>query len=161
MLFVAGQRLTAAQLNSIAPAGTIKGADESLASSATLQNDNELFVACVANATYLFRCFLDYEAAATIGLKWTWSVPSGTLRYAATYLANTTGTPPVVGALELGSGTVGAGGNGTGNLMSVLMEGTLVTSSAMTLTLQWAQNTSSATATIVHAQSSLAVWRMS
>jgi len=55
-----------------------------------------------------------------------------------------------------------AGGNGAGSKLPVIMDGTLVTSSTPgTLQLTWSQNTSNATATIIHAQSSLALWRMS
>ena len=52
--------------------------------------------------------------------------------------------------------------NTSGVLMGVVMIGTLtVGSAAGTMQLQWAQHTSNATGTIVHAGSSLELWRIS
>jgi hypothetical protein len=156
--------MTAAMLRAIAPNAVIKGADQSLASSTTLQNDNALFVPCAANATYFFVCMLDYEGgtAGSSDIKWVWSVPtSSALRYhliataAAAVLATTTGTT------QPGAATVTAGTNGAGVLRGATMLGSLITSTAGLLQLQWAQNASNATPTIVHGQSVLALWQVS
>jgi len=161
--FQAGQKLTAAALDSFAaPLAVIKPSDQSVTSSTTLVNDTALVVPVVASATYLFDCFLDYEGG-TLGaadLKISWSVPAGaTLRYDQLY-RNTSGNPVTWGEGTNGAGnTMGTGGAGT--RFAAIMKGSLVMSStAGSLQLQWAQSTSSATATIVHAQSFLALWRI-
>ena len=69
---------------------------------------------------------------------------SGNITGATTYI----GTSVVVGST-----------NGAGTLRAQVMKGSVfVGSTAGTLQLQWAQNTSSGTATIVHAQSYIAMW---
>jgi hypothetical protein len=161
-LIQAGTRITASLLASIAPLAVIKGADEPVTSSTTLQNDNALLLrSLVASATYLFACYLDYEGGTqgASDIKWTWSTPgSATLRYQKECV-NLSGT--AVCPTCTGSGTQTAGSNGAGTLMGVTMTGSLVMSSTGgTLQLQWAQNTSSATPTIVHAQSYLSLWRV-
>lgn len=165
-LIQAGSRITAALLASIAPLAVIKGADESVSNSTTLQFDDSLFVPIVANASYLFECYLDYEGAAvTAGdLQWRWSVPTGAfLRYQPIYANNTSGRPLSAGTTVLGSTTITAGTNGSGNLCGASMNGTLVVgATAGNLSLEWAQATLNAsTPTIVHAQSSMTLWRVS
>jgi len=116
-----------------------------------------------ANATYLFTCYLDYEGGTqnASDIKWTWTLPAAaTLRY--TRLSVTLTGTAAIGGTFTGASVVTAGTNGAATLMGALMVGSLVMSStAGSLTLQWAQNTSSATATIVHAQSYLELVRTS
>lgn len=162
--FAAGSGLTAAQLNEIQPLQVIKPADQSVTSSTTLVNDTALSLPlAVALATYLFKCYLDYEGG-TLGssdLKFEWVVPSGaTMRYGKVYV-DTSGTQ-WCGQGGAAGGTNAVGTNGAGNLHSVLMTGSLVVSSTTgTLQLEWAQNTSNATATIVHAGSIVSLQRVS
>lgn len=159
---LAGQRITAGLLNSMLPLTVVKAADESVTSSTALQDDNELVLPlATAGATYDFSCYLDYEGAAigTGDLKITWTLPAGaTLRYqmpslgagGATNEQNTyvAGSVPALGT------------KGAGNLCGATLTGTLVVAATTgNLRLQWAQNTSSVTATIVHAQSSLTLLR--
>jgi hypothetical protein len=163
MQFSAGSRITAAGINAAIALSVIKGSDESVTSSTALQNDNELFLPVVASATYLLACYLDYEGG-TQGngdLKWTWAVPSGaTMRYLAVY-TDTSGNPRT-GTTNLDSDVVEAGSATAGVLKGVRMDGTLVVgATAGNLQLKWAENTSDSTPTIVHAQSSLALWRVS
>lgn len=156
----AGARITADMLRSIAPLAAIKGADQSVTSSTTLVNDSGLWVPVDANASYLFACYLDFEGGTqgSSDIQWTWSGPSGyTLRYASGHIG-TGGT--FDWSTYTGSNTVIAGTAGAGNLQAAVMLGSLVTSGAGTLQLKWAQNTASATPTIVHAQSILSLWRV-
>lgn len=160
-LIVAGSRILASVMGQIAPQAVIKGADQSLASSTTMQNDNALFLPVIANATYLFVCYLDYEGGTrgSSDIKHAWSVPSGgTLRYVKLG-NNTSGVAEIV---TLAGATIWPDAtNGAGSLQGLLMLGSLIMgSTAGNLQLQWAQNTSSATATIVHAQSLLSLWRV-
>jgi len=156
---VAGARITAAILQGIAPLAVIKGADQTLFSSTTLQNDSALIATLAANAGYMFACYLDFEGASGANLKWGWTVPSGcTMRYVAVY-ANTSGTATVAG--ETQASTPAAQTTGAGNLQGLLMLGTVLAGSGGTLQLQWAQNTTNAVSNIVHAQSLLALWQIS
>jgi hypothetical protein len=148
-------------MQSIAPQCVIKGADQSVASSTTLQNDNALFLPLVANATYLFDVVLDYEGGTggSSDLKWTWVLPTGaTLRYVFTE-SSSAGVAAV--NMSAGSAVNTAGTNGAAFLKGVLMKGSVIVgSTAGTAQLQWAQGTANATPTIVHAQSYLALWRI-
>ena len=155
-LFTAGSRILAATLDQIAPLSAVKTSDESVTSSTALQNDNQLYVPLAANAYYAFECYLDYEGG-TLGssdIQWGWSFPAGlTMRYQVVG-GNITGATTYIGTSVVVGST-----NGAGTLRAQVMKGSVfVGSTAGTLQLQWAQNTSSGTATIVHAQSYIAMW---
>ncbi len=158
---LAGQRLTAAMLRAVAPLAAYKGADESVTSSTALQNDDALYLALNPDAVYFFACMLDYEGGAqgSSDLKFAWAGPSGfTMAYGL--LAITPGGGSSAGYLR-GPAGASCGTTGTGNRWSALMTGSLTTGgSPGTLQLQWAQNTSSGTATVVHAGSVLAAWQI-
>lgn len=159
----AGGRITAAMLQGIAPLAVIKGADESVTSSTTLQFDDALTLPIVANAQYLFDCYLNYEGgtAGSSDMQVVWSVPTlATLRYEPLYTSG--------GSLNISAGTTVTGSttltlatNGAGNLRGASFRGSLIVgSNAGNLSLRWAQNTSSGTATIMHAQSYLTLWQV-
>ena len=159
--WVTGEVLTASDVNEwFVPLLVVKAADESITSSTAMQNDNELVLAIPANATFVFDCYLNWEGGIGGDIKWQWTGPAGyTLRYTAAY------RDPSTNNANVGTGSTGgtvnqAGGNGAGSLRAVMMNGSVVTSStAGNLQLQWAQNSSSGTATIVHAQSYLRLYR--
>lgn len=158
----AGGRILASLIDGIAPLGAPKFADEPVTSSTALQNDDALFLPVAASAFYIFVCYLDYEGGTqgASDIKWQWSVPAlSTMKY-GNLNNNNAGT--LVGATShAAAATVIAGTNGAGTLMSAWMFGSLITGgTAGTMQLQWAQNASSATATIVHAQSFLAAWQV-
>lgn len=160
--FLAGQRITAAMLNELAPLAGYKTADESVTSSTTLQNDDALFLELAANTTYQVILQLAYNGGTqgSSDLKLAWSAPSGaTARFAAfwrdTSGANHQGVTDLTTVSALGT-------NGTSNDYSLLLTGTIITGSAGgTLQVQWAQNTSSATPTTVRANSSLTATQLS
>lgn len=158
----AGSRITASMLRGVAPLAVVKGADESVTSSTTLQNDDALFLSVAANATYLFECYLNYEGG-TLGssdLKLVWSAPSGaTMRFTFAHV-DTSGNN-VCSVTSAAGSTLTTGTNGAASLRGATMKGTLaVGATAGTLQLTWAQNTSSGTATIIHALSHLALWQV-
>lgn len=157
----AGSRILASVMQGAIPLAVIKAADESVTSSTTLQNDDELLLSVAANASYLFFCYLDYEGASAGDLKISWSVPtSATLRFAQ--IGQTAASAATTSATGIESTAYSFGADAAATLNALLMHGTLLTSStAGTLQLQWAQGTSSGTATKVHAQSFLALWRIS
>jgi hypothetical protein len=159
---VPGQVLTASDVNNyFVDAYILKTADESVTSSTTLQNDDVLVLPVLANATYDFYMYLDYEGG-TLGasdLKLSWSNPvSSTMRYQCSGIG--TGGGWIGDVTRQGSDTYAVGTNGAGNLKAVTFFGTMITAgTAGPMQFQWAQNTSSGTATKVHAQSCFALMR--
>jgi hypothetical protein len=156
----AGGRILASAMQGIAPLAVIKGADQDQANNVTLTNDDALYLYVAANATYLFECYLCYEGGTqgASDLAWAWSVPSGaSMRYQAVYY-NTSG---VTQANSSEAGTVQIAGTNLSALRGVTMTGSLITSTvAGNLQLQWCQEANVSTPTIVHAQSTLALWRV-
>jgi hypothetical protein len=161
--WVVGQVLTASDVNSwFVPLAAYKGADQSVTSSTTLVNDSALVVPVAANAVYDFslRVFYTGGTTGTGDIITQLTVPSGTtglLRIAGLNLSL---------AFQYGYRTIpiaalAFGGNGTSTLEVCEITGTVTTSStAGNLQFQWAQNTSSATATTVKAGSVLVAQRI-
>jgi hypothetical protein len=134
-----------------------KTANEAVASSTTLQDDNHLTVAVAANAIYLFELEATYQASSTGLLKTQLSVP-----------ASTTGN---ISICALGNGVTGSaklaavnssavfGGNGAD--CTARIYGTVTTAgTAGSILLQWAQSTSHATGTTLYAGSYMRVTRI-
>lgn len=164
---LAGQRLTAALLQGVAPLAAIKGTDQSITSSTTLVNDSALFLPVAANATYFpLVTYFSYEGGTqgSSDLKFQFTGPAGaTLSFTAIYYPNSGG----VGANTNISRTTGlsativAGTDGATVKLGMLFVGSLISSSTSgTLQFQWAQSTSSGTATIVHAGSAIGGWQI-
>ena len=163
-VWIPGQVLTSSDVNTwLAPTNVSKQADQSVTSSTALVSDNELVLAVVASAQYDFDCFLLYEGGTqgSSDMKIQWNVPAGsTLRYQATGIGT-------AGGMGFGNGYTAAsvlqlGSQSAGNLCACTLTGNLLMSTTSgNLQLKWAQNTSSGTSTIVHAQSSLTLQRTS
>lgn len=158
-----GQVLTSSDVNTwFVPLAACKTADQNLASNTTLQNDNTLFLPAAVNAIYWFECVLHYKGttAGSGDLRVNWSVPSGaTLRASGIYLS--TGLTAQIGVEVVSGTTFTCGTNGTGNPLSLTMEGSVIMDgTAGNVQLQWAQNTSSGTATTVMAGSALVLSRI-
>ena len=158
-----GQVLAAADVNSwFVPLVAVKGSDQSVTSSTTLVGDTALFVPLAANGSYEVRCMINYEGGTrnSSDLKWGFSVPGGsTMRYSALFVGPGGSTNV---QMLTGTSTNTAGSNGAGVIQALQMTGSITTSStAGNLQLQWAQGTSSGTATIVHATSYLIAQRIS
>lgn len=163
LLIYAGQRITADALDALAPLMAMKAGDTNYTNT-TLTNDPELFLALVANATYLLEAFLVYEGgtSGSADLQGKFTVPSGaSLRY-TNIGQNASGGNTGSFAGTATSGTYTGNTNGAGNLRSLTIPGSVVMgSTAGNIQMQFSQNTANATATIVHAQSYLAVQRVS
>jgi hypothetical protein len=161
---VAGSRILASEIQAVAPLAAYKTADQSVTSSTVLVNDSNLFVSVLASATYWFQCYLDFEGGTngSSDIKVQWNAPTGaTLRWQV-FAGGTAGigTPAGIGTRVQGT-AYALGTNGPGSLTAASMWGTLaVSTTAGTLQLQWAQNTSNGTATIVHTQSALTLWQV-
>ncbi|MEU0716846.1 hypothetical protein ABZ498_06645 [Streptomyces lavendulocolor] len=165
--WVVGEVVTAALLNAeirdqmnqlISDRQTVyKTADESVTSSATLQNDNHLLVSLAANAEYIITVRLAANGASSGDIKTAWTFPAGTTtqRFCR--------GPAVSSATTTADTTVRASGITNGHLVEInygvfttgqqsYIEETLyvfTSGTAGTGQLQWAQNVSSATATTV------------
>jgi hypothetical protein len=138
-----------------------KTATESVTSSTTLQDDDELTVTVEADSVYVVTAVLQYDAATAGDIKFAFSAPaSATLDWAATVAPTTSTTATAPGTVNFNgsdiSTTYGAGGIGAGSRLSATAVGLLVVAgTAGTFKLQWAQFASSATATRVFAGSFL------
>lgn len=138
-----------------------KTSNETVTSSTTMQDDNELFLTVEPNAGYHIDTHLLYSAAGvatTSGWKIGWSAPSG-----ATFdwqpMAKTDADAGAASATWWASrvlaDTIGIAGSGA-SVVTARPSGMLLTSSAGgLLTFRWAQNTSNATGTVVYARSLL------
>lgn len=161
--FKAGQRLTAANLNAALLLSAYKANDQSVTSSTTLVNDNELAIPVAANTTYYVKALVFYAGGThnTSDFKYNFTYPAGSASPSVRYI----GLTPAALAVQYGTVILGGAGafgtNGTSNILTVDLDFTLITSTTSgTLHLQWAQNTSSGTATTVKAGSSLLAWQM-
>lgn len=164
--FVTGEVLTAADTNvylsnSIA---AIKTANESVTSSTTLQDDDELLVTVAANSTYEVSCVLRYDGATAGDINIQFVVPaSATFDFSISRLQ--TGASDATADAEdsgsataaLGLGTIGSGTTATANIRGLL----IVAGTAGTFKLQWAQLVSNATATRILTRSYLVCRRIS
>jgi hypothetical protein len=122
-----------------------KSADESVSSSITLQDDDALLFAVAANEVWVFEASILYTAAsATPDLKFTWAAPSGASGW---YLAGGS-TNPTIG-LGVESNTAADTTVRVFKYVGYVANG----ATAGSVKFQWAQNTSSADATTVKAQS--------
>lgn len=146
-----------------------KTTDEIVNLTATLQNDNELFLPLLASATYRVSGIVQYSAINTVGLRSAWTFPAGAtlalsmigaLGSATTngadsgyWLANgETASSP---APEIGLGTLNDGG-GTPYRIQALVNGYIIMGATPgNLQYQWAQITVNAATLTVYAGSFL------
>ena len=143
---------------------TIKTANESVTSSITFQDDDELKMAVDASSRYAFRFSLLTRSATTPDMKFQVTGPTGAT---CIYMLQDTEN-----AISYGS-TGGTSNRATACSSSIIyvvvaatdetveIVGSVTTSvTAGNLTLQWAQNTSNATAATVYAGSYLTMYKM-
>lgn len=125
---------------------------ESVISTTTLQNDDELLVPVAASSVYQFTLSANILSGATPDFKLGWSLPAG----ATMTWSVQEGTPGNLAAVLQGPFTAASvvAINGTGTDQMVIAEGLVIVSTTPgTMRLQWAQNTSNATNTFVGANS--------
>ena len=160
-----GDVLSASDMNVwTVPVCVIKPADTNRNTTTTMTNDPDLVLPLAASASYDIASLILYSGAptGTGDIKWTFTVPAGTTgRYSPirqNFSSQYTGW-----ALDQWTDTENAQTNGTGvgQFCGAFIKGILVTGgSAGNLTFQWAQNTSSATNTIVRQNSYLLAQRI-
>lgn len=166
-----GQRITGALLRSMLPLTARKTADTPRTATTTATADPHLTFEVEANATYIWTGWVKYDADIAGDFLLDFTVPSGAL---GEWTGSGAGNP-VTGSSAtptLRIDTVGVngyfvrtessdvsqsrtyGGLGAGQYLTVIMDGTLrVGSTGGTFSLDWAQGTSSATATTVYTDS--------
>jgi hypothetical protein len=166
--WTAGQKITAALLNSMQPLYVAKPSDQSVTSSTTNVNDTALFLTLEANAVYVVSGLLLYSAHQDGDARIGWTVPASATFAWICHAQTAGGTSGIAAGVVVdvqaaGAGTFPLGGADTGNstVMTGLLSGRVVTSgTAGNLQLNWAQRVSSGTATIMRAGSWLTAQRV-
>lgn len=151
----AGSRLRGSVLAALfaeaRPLVAYKPANEVVNGSTTLQDDDDLFWPVAANARYSLRLILYMNSGATPDFKFAWSVPSGTTIIWSTIALSPTAVTNLTGPLNEGTTAVY---DGQGALRPIYIDGLVrVGPTSGTLGIQWAQNSSNASDTIVAAGS--------
>jgi hypothetical protein len=141
------------------PLPAIKTLDESIISSATFQNDDELFVTLAANAIYSGKLHLPYQSGATPGFKYQFTFPAGTTLPVWSFMGITTVPAFTYGVCNASGGVSGLGGTGANQALDAWGL-VLVGSTPGVLQTQWAQNTLTASSTIVRAGAFLELIRL-
>jgi hypothetical protein len=150
----AGGRITASEVRGVAPLAAYKASGQSVTSSTTLVNDNDLFLAIAANGVYVVQSLMLISGGAG-NFKYTFTIPSGASGNFSALQENTGGTLINEGAVSWTATTTGGTGQG------IWLYGLLVNSStAANLQLQWAQNASNGTPTTVGAYSYMTAWQI-
>jgi len=136
-----------------------KTANETVTSSTTFQDDDELYYALSANKDYYIQLYLRISRVDT----------SATPAMKVAIYANSEGYGAIIGGTPSNSiifdGTTSLGQSGNlaslaGVPISYFIQGTVKTTSAYTLQFKFAQNTSVATGITVMAKSRLMIWEL-
>lgn len=166
--FSATEVLTAANMTTYLAqqAIALKTADESVTSSTTLQDDNEITFSVAANTDYWLEALIIFGADPTADLKVQWVGPaSATLDWVTDGAGSAAAaTVEVVSRTMQSISSTPSHGGVTNNstIVCALHKGLLrVAGTAGTFKLQWAQLASVATATIVKADSVAILTRVS
>lgn len=154
---LAGTDYTAGLIQSLAPIWAYKAADSPPATTTTLAADPDLTFPVAANAVYLVFGWVHATGAAigTGDLKLTLSCPGAATAWWDGIGYSTASTTVALSAAKASGSSSSFGVNGSANPSSVRLEMYLSTGSASTLTLQWAENTTNATGTVLKAGSRL------
>lgn len=164
--WTSGQVLTASDVNTwFVPLAAVKTSNESVTSSTTLQNDDELFVSVTTNSSYLVHCMIFCDGASTGDIKIQFTGPAGATLSGVVNgltLGAASASDDQVASIDLATAkSFGLqGGAGTTRPLSVLAT-LVVGGTSGTFRLQWAQDTSDATATRVMTGSHLVLFRIS
>lgn len=166
----AGQRLTGAQLNAIVTdadevLNVVKTANQTVNNSAVLVDDSELFIPVAALTTYVFTAMVLFTSGTTPDIKYGFTFPAlatcqwGSVRLVSS--ASPTGDADFGSYSSATSGTSVVAAAGTGGDQIATVMGTLVVGATSgTLRLQWAQNTATASNTVVYLGSYLTANRV-
>lgn len=166
MVFVAGQKVRAADLNSGLPTFARVASDVTVISSATKVNITGLSLAVEADAVYAIEGWIYYQSSPTADIKFNVTLPASAVATMGFYGPPPTGTPFAattervnytdMGVFASSGGDYQHGGDTAfaGVWASVKPSGVLVTAgTAGTLQFTFAQNTITAVNTIIKANS--------
>jgi hypothetical protein len=136
-----------------------KTADESRTSNTTFTDDAHLSLAVAANEVWQFQYMLITQGSTAGDFKFQWTFPAGAIASVNSTLVGTTGANTTY-ILDSGTSPLGpVTGDGTASATSpriVWIAGFIINGgSAGNFTLQWAQNSSSATASTLRTNSAL------
>lgn len=151
MVFQAGQKVRASEINRGVPTLVRVTADTSVVSSTTLVNATGAVLPVEADAHYWWRCLLFFDSAATPDLKIAWTVP--------------TGADGMWGSVDESARVSDYGDAATlfldgANSMAELTGWLDTSAAAGNLQLRFAQNTSSGTTTAIKAGTLLSIARV-
>lgn len=160
----AGAKLRAANLTAalteLRPVSVVKGVDEIVSNSTTLQDDDELLVPVAASFSGYWSIGITFGAGTTADLKFAFTFPTGaTLTFVGPAWDTSLAFVPFGNS---GTYTSGAaltyGGAGVGLFRGIDLRGRISTgANAGNLRLQWCQNTATVENTVVKANSWLEV----
>lgn len=120
-----------------------KTGDTTRTSTATFADDPHLTVTVAANTIYVVDASLIYLTAATPDIKFSWTLPSGGTMTNWGFRYRTHDGTETSGSTAAGTDTVSITAAATpGPNQTIVVRGLLVTSSAGTFAVRWAQNTS-------------------
>lgn len=162
MPYFAGQRLTAQALDEILnfqSQSIVKASDQVYQSDTTFRNDTELSLPLDGDSLYSVEFVLAVAGGTAQDFKTSWSAPSGATGFKiclgpAPGSTDRDDTNMISRASNLAT-TVTYGPSSTTLLIGIREQGTIITTSAGTLTLQHAQSTSGAVDTGVKASSTV------
>jgi hypothetical protein len=159
-----GQVLASADVNSwFVPRAAYRTTTQSVTSNITPVNDNQLSIQVDASAVYLIDQILNYDGATGGDMQGAWTVPAGATMLSIMSTGLTTAATLYTDDNTSGGGgsTFGGGALGTGTNAGFRAMWLLTTAgTGGTLQMQWAQNTSSATATRMLAGSCIIATRI-
>lgn len=124
----------------------VKTARETVTSSDTLQGDDDFVFTVKANTTYVVSAHIALQAANTVGLKWAYSVPSGASGR-VNQDAGATGYPSIDTDITTGFSTTSQINSPNANHTIKIYGYITISSTAGTVTFQWAQGSSNVTGT--------------
>lgn len=149
------------------PAWVRKAASESVTSSTTMQNDNDLTFTMVAGAVYEVQLSLSVQGSASGDVKTGWSVPAdatGGTKFVhgpASVLSTAfTSREDTAASVSTHGYTVAKTYHIEANAVAILEWGLISSATGGTFTLQWAQSTPNATATVMNQASYLRYTRV-
>ncbi len=163
---LAGQRVTASLLRSFQPQTIRKTADESRSATTTFADDTHLVFAAEANAVYTMWGWIKYFASNTPDIKIQFSVPSGCLGEWAWIMPGATTAATTTTGYSIRTETNDVSGSRTGygtsdsNHFTPISGLFRMSSTPGNIALQWAQNTSDATASTLYTDSWLMYQRI-
>lgn len=166
--FVDGEVLTDEDVDTyfIQQVHKIKSADQAVTSSTVVVADTHLFLPVLANTQYWLEIFLLVDVIQAADLKMSWTAPAGSAMHwshggLALTAADSADRISRTYLTLASTGTPGGGYAAASNITVVVGEGRLSTAgTAGNLQLFWAQNTSSATGSIMKANSCIILQRL-